>query len=255
MQHTGAAPATGLASAITASQTSFNILSGTGYPTGSVGPFVIVLDQGTASEEKVLCTSLSGTTITVASSGRGWDNTTASAHNAGTTNVEHVFAAAEADDDNSHIYTTSRDDHTQYAPVDGARATVTRADLDVAQNAATGSAALVNLNQISFDTPSAFNTSTHLYTCPYTGFYRVSGGVGFAANGPGVAYVFRNGTIAAIGSGTAQSAYGAGPYSSVVNDIIQCNAGDTLALYNLSETATTLEVDAGLTYLTFELVH
>jgi hypothetical protein len=111
-----------VASPIGSSDGTFTVLSGTGYPDGSVGPFVVVLDPGGASEEKVLCSGRSGTTFTVAVSGRGYDNTSAQAHAVGTTNVQHVFAAVEADDDNDHIYTTSRDDHTQYARTDGTRA-------------------------------------------------------------------------------------------------------------------------------------
>jgi hypothetical protein len=83
---------------------------------------VLKVDGGTASEEKILCSSLSGVTVTVASGGRGWDNTTAASHGTGTSNVEHCFTAAEADDANDHTYTTSRDDHTQYARTDGSRA-------------------------------------------------------------------------------------------------------------------------------------
>lgn len=122
MQHAGAAPPTGLASNITAASTSVTVNDGAGYPDGSVGPFVIVIDPGGASEEKVLCSSRSSNTFTVATNGRGYDSTAATSHSTGSTNVAHVLAAVEVDDDNSHIYTTSRDDHTQYLRVDGSRA-------------------------------------------------------------------------------------------------------------------------------------
>lgn len=113
-EHTGAAPATGLAAGISSTATSFTVLSGTGYPTGSVGDFVICLDPGMSSEEKVLCSTRSGTTFTVATGGRGYDGTTAASHSAGTTNVTHVLSAAEVDDTSAHIYDTTRNDHTQY---------------------------------------------------------------------------------------------------------------------------------------------
>ena len=120
-EHTGAAPATGLSSGISNSALSFTVLSGTGYPTGAIGKFVISLDAGSPSEEKVLCTARSGATFTIDAAGRGYDNTTAASHSAGTTNVQHVASAAELDDANAHIYTTTRDDHTQYARTDGTR--------------------------------------------------------------------------------------------------------------------------------------
>jgi hypothetical protein len=119
--HTGAAPPTGLASPISSTALSFALTSATGYPTGAGGPFVIDIDAGTPSEEKVLCSSLSGGSITVASGGRGWDGTAPAAHNAGPTNVTHVVSSAETDDANSHIYDTTRDDHTQYVRTDGTR--------------------------------------------------------------------------------------------------------------------------------------
>ena len=119
--HTGAAPPTGLASPISASALSLTLLSGTGYPTGAGGPFVIDVDAATPSEEKILCLSLSGSTITVAPGGRGFDGTAPAAHNGGTNNVTHVITSAEADDANAHIYVPTRDDHTQYVRTDGSR--------------------------------------------------------------------------------------------------------------------------------------
>jgi hypothetical protein len=116
ISRTGAAPPTGLGSGgLSAAGTTFSVTSAAGYPTGAGGfPFVLVLDPGTPLEEKVLCSSLSGTTVTVAAGGRGWDGTTAAAHSPGAGNVAHIFSSAEADDANAHIYDTTRNDHTQY---------------------------------------------------------------------------------------------------------------------------------------------
>ena len=122
-EHTGGAPAVGLAAPIGSADASFTVTpSGNGYPTGAVGDFVVCIDAGTTSEEKILCSARSGTVFTVATSGRGYDGTSAASHNAGSTNVSHVYSAAEADDTSAHIYTTTRDDHTQYLRVDGTRA-------------------------------------------------------------------------------------------------------------------------------------
>lgn len=120
-EHTGGAVATTLNGSITAASSSFTVNSGTGYPTGAVGLFVIKIDAGTASEEKILCSARSTNTFTVNSGGRGYDGTSATSHSNGAA-VEHCFAAAEADDDNAHIYTTTRDDHTQYLLTAGTRA-------------------------------------------------------------------------------------------------------------------------------------
>lgn len=124
MEHQGAAVVTGLAAGITAVSTTFSVNSAVGWPTGAVGPFVVVVDPGSSTEEKILCASRSGTTCTVNATGlggRGFDGTIASAHSSGSTNAVCVYAAVEADDNNDHVYTTTRDNHTQYARTDGSR--------------------------------------------------------------------------------------------------------------------------------------
>jgi hypothetical protein len=117
INHLGAAPTTGLATGINNTATSLTLNSGTGYPTAN---FVIKLDAGTAAEEKVLVGTRSGTTCS--SLTRGYDGTSATSHSSGTANVEHDLAAVVIDDANDHVYTTTRDDHTQYARTDGTRA-------------------------------------------------------------------------------------------------------------------------------------
>lgn len=124
-QHTGAAPQTNLAISMGSGDTSFTAASGTGYPDGSVGDFVIAVDVGTATEEKILCSSRSGAVFTVAGSGRGYDNTSAAAHTAPTAVIEHVVAATEIDDASRHINPSSllvySDDHVNYALLNGGR--------------------------------------------------------------------------------------------------------------------------------------
>lgn len=84
--YAGGGTTTALANAMAATDTTFAIVASTGWP-GSPGTsgFIVVIDRGTASEEKILCSSNSGTTVTVASSGRGYDGTTATTHNANAT--------------------------------------------------------------------------------------------------------------------------------------------------------------------------
>lgn len=117
----GATPQTTLSTSFSASTpaagATFTVVSGTGYPTGSYsGGFVICLDRGTASEEKVLCSARSGNTFTVATSGRGWDGTTATSHGGGVTTgtVDHVIDGDTLTDLSAHVYDTTRNDHTQY---------------------------------------------------------------------------------------------------------------------------------------------
>lgn len=116
----GAAPATTLTSSMTAgsptSGQTFTVASGTGYPTGSTGSFVVKVDSGTASAEKILCSARSGNTFTVATSGRGYDSTTAVSHGGGVTTgtVEHCIDSVMLTDLMRHVYDNTHDDHTQY---------------------------------------------------------------------------------------------------------------------------------------------
>ena len=80
----------------------------TNWPTGTGGrPFYVVIDRGLSSEEKILCESRSGNTLTVfddgISIGRGADDTSITAH-ASNAVIEHVFTATDADEANA-VYT------------------------------------------------------------------------------------------------------------------------------------------------------
>lgn len=114
--HKGGARPTLLVGALSNSALSFTVTTGggAGYPDGSTGNFVITFDTGLAGEEKVLCSARASDTFTVAASGRGYDDTTASSHANGAT-VTHTYSAIEAQEANDHIVKTTQDDHTQYA--------------------------------------------------------------------------------------------------------------------------------------------
>lgn len=111
-QYAGGAKPTALTTGLGGSTINLTI-AGTdfsNYPDGSIGPFYIVIDRGEVTEEKILCSSRTGNTITVYSnglvSGRGNDGTSVVAHTVGAT-VEHVFTATDADEANSHVNNTT----------------------------------------------------------------------------------------------------------------------------------------------------
>jgi hypothetical protein len=81
--------------------TSFVVASNTNWPTGAVGNFIVCINRGQPDEEKILCATQAAKTVTVATSGRGFDGTTAQAHAAGAT-VECVISAFDADEWNQH---------------------------------------------------------------------------------------------------------------------------------------------------------
>jgi len=100
--YAGGAQSTTTASAIASSgTTSFTITAYTGWPYGT-DPFFVVVEPGTASEEKILVTRTGSTdtTINIASdSERGQDGTSAVAHSSGSI-VFPVFTALDADEAN-----------------------------------------------------------------------------------------------------------------------------------------------------------
>lgn len=87
---------TSLASGISAGATSFNVGTTTGAP-GT--PFVVSVDQNSASEELMLVTNVSGLTYTVT---RGIGGTAATSHSTGAS-VVHVMYAQDLTDAGVHI--------------------------------------------------------------------------------------------------------------------------------------------------------
>lgn len=105
-EHKGAsAPAT-LTASMSVSDMSFVVSTNTGWPTGTVGTFFVVIDPGTGNEEKVLCQTQSNGTVTVAAGGRGADDTVARAHAIGAATYP-VWTAVEADEANAHVNAVS----------------------------------------------------------------------------------------------------------------------------------------------------
>ena len=94
-QYAGAASPTTTTTSLTDVGTSVNILSTNGWPSLADIPFYVVIEPGTANEEKCLAT-ISGNTLTIA---RGQDDTTAVAHNSGSS-IYPVFTANDADEAN-----------------------------------------------------------------------------------------------------------------------------------------------------------
>lgn len=107
-QYAGAAFASVLTAELTASAGDLTIYCDdlTNWPDGTVGPFYVVVDRGSAAEEKILCSSRSSNTLTVfndgVTNGRGADGTAISAHNMNAV-IEHVFTATDADEANAHV--------------------------------------------------------------------------------------------------------------------------------------------------------
>lgn len=120
-EYKGAAVPTRLSGSIGAADTSAGINASAGWPAGgAAGPFVTILDPGQPTEEHILVTSRTGTTLN--SITRGWDDTVAVPHAVGADgSVIHGYSAVDANEANRHINDTTIDEHTQYMHQGGAR--------------------------------------------------------------------------------------------------------------------------------------
>jgi microcystin-dependent protein len=99
-EHTNTAPAAKLTAGIGTGVVPVSGDNLSGWPTGGIGPFFIVIGRGTPTEELILCSSRSGNTLTVSARAQG--GTTATAHAVNDV-VEHIWTALEADEANAHI--------------------------------------------------------------------------------------------------------------------------------------------------------
>lgn len=115
-EYAGNAPPTTLASGIDNATLTIPLTNGTGWPTGSVGPFFVVIDKGLTTEEKVKVESRTANTLTVVAGGRGQDGTSAATHSIGAS-AEHVVTADDMNMMNQHIADPTLDHHTQYLNV------------------------------------------------------------------------------------------------------------------------------------------
>jgi hypothetical protein len=101
----GGAVDTTLAGNLSAGETiSFEINDETGWPTGGSGNFIVTITQQ-STEERILCASQSGGTVSIAASGRGYDGTTAATFTSGAA-VKHSDSAQDFREANKAAHET-----------------------------------------------------------------------------------------------------------------------------------------------------
>jgi len=112
---------------------------------------------------------------------------------------------------------------------------------------------ITNYTTAVVDTNSAFNLTTGLYTVPVSGYYAVTGLVGYSSNTTGfrASGIRQNGGIVVQGS-TVNGVTSGGNTVATVSSVLKCNAGDTIGLnaYQTSGGALTL---AGASWVNFSL--
>lgn len=103
--YAGAAVSTTISAGINSTDVSITLAASTGW---AAGPFYVVIDPGTSSEEKMYISSRSGTTLTVGT--RGVDGTTGKSHTSGAV-IYPVHTAIDSDEANELTakYTTRGD--------------------------------------------------------------------------------------------------------------------------------------------------
>jgi hypothetical protein len=133
--YSGAAKATRLSLAIDANVQTLVVEDPAGWPDGT-RPFFLVLERGTANEEKVLVGVRNGSTFQNLT--RGADGTAALSHQA-LVAVEHVWTATDADESNAHVNTDGpvHGAASQIVGVDDVQ-TLTGKTIDAGANTITG---------------------------------------------------------------------------------------------------------------------
>ena len=242
--YAGGAPVATISAPMGSTDTSFTISPTTGWTSadghalGTDGPFVIDIDRGLASEEKILCTSINlGTGLvqvynTGGFLGRGYDQTSATTHTpsagsplAGACQV--VWTAVEALEANTAVsYVLGHAGGTQAtgqvlawgsggAPIWEnplpVGLPVCRVKRSAVYNAPNTAPTTAPYDTVIKDTTSGFNISTGLYTVSVAGDYRCTSSWGrFAASGT-ADFMLSAAMLNAVGIGTTT-----------------CNIGDTL---------------------------
>jgi hypothetical protein len=131
-----------------------------------------------------------------------------------------------------------------------------RAYLNTAGDATANADTLLPIDTVVYDSASAFDTSTHLYTIPQTGIYEITGQVGVAHGGsaPGddiIASVFHQGGVDCYGSSNCAVTDTDPPYiNSVIATQLSCTEGDTVGLGYYSSTGFAFAISTQGNYIT-----
>lgn len=157
------APGTVLSVGCTATDTVLNADADPGFP---APPFTLIVDQGQATEEVVLCTSKSSGAFTVT---RGWDSTTTYTHSQGASLV-HGISAIDPREANSHV-NASANVHGVSGDLVGTDETQTLSNKTLTSpqvNSATVHAATINTSNITdqcviFPNPDSSSVPLFIY--------------------------------------------------------------------------------------------
>lgn len=244
---------TTLASGINSSTLTIPLTSGVGFNTS--GGYIIV-DKGLSTEEVIYLESVSGSTGTASSDGRGQAGTSAVAHSSGATVYDVLI-----NDHIEGIRTEFLVDHTIAGIHTKVEVPVTvsykaSAYLSGTHNISTGTVTLVNLDTEIFDSNNNFSTVSHQYTAPVTGHYLIAGTTGMAIESGKVmqCHIFVNGT--SISRSADSSATATNNLSLSTTTVTALTAGDLvdLRVFHTNVGTTALANSLGQTRLDIHLL-
>lgn len=251
-----------------ATDLSFTIANTTGWVNaagaalGTVGPFTVVIDLGTPSVEKILCSSVNLSTglVTVYNSGgfsgRGYDQTTAQSHVPGASpaGVQPCWSAVEAAEANAAAV---------FGPGGGGAVVGLTGNPAgrVYLTTTTGALTLGSYYQIAPCTTDyligSMTVASGGLVVPIAGKYRISAQcvVNTASGGQYETAIYKNGSIFAVGS---QATGGASTITPAYSMSRTLAAGDNISFYvgvfGSNATSVTGGTGAGQTELSVELV-
>lgn len=129
---------------IGAADMTFSVTDGSSFPSGT-SPFIVVIDRGTASEEKLIISSRATNSFTVLQ--RGYDGSAGQSHTTGAY-VEHVLDAYTVDQANSIASTMNTAGDMLYKPTSGQNTLFSRLAIGTAGQALTSSGSAPTWGQI-----------------------------------------------------------------------------------------------------------
>ena len=150
-------PTTLTGSGLSSTGLSFTIAESTNWPVGT-NKFWVTVDPGKPEEERILCTSRSGLTVTITDGDRGQDSTGNRAHAVGAT-IWPSWSATDADEANEHVNLTTG--------VHGY--TATAAEINILDGATLSTTELNYVDGVTSSIQTQLNTKAPLASPTFTG--------------------------------------------------------------------------------------
>jgi hypothetical protein len=105
---------------------------------------------------------------------------------------------------------------------------------------------VVNYNTVTYDTSSSFNTTTHAFVAPISGYYQFNAHVGFVSAGNTIEVA-----IGVNGTNVKRGTFGVAT-AAIVAASVKLNAGDSVTIIGYSSTAQNTAGSADISQVYFD---